>query len=147
MQHYMHTAGPVASAASVEGAMEPTARPSAEAANDSSVRMPRNLANLQTSWLVRCCCDSGKDAWIPRCHCDCKSSTNGLPACLKGRGLRPVRGYTTVPNSSGKTAPTGSSAHSFETKYGSTSYACTCRDSRQYRKELNCHQDVCSAGV
>jgi hypothetical protein len=48
-----HTAGPMASAASVEGAMEPTARPSADAAKDSSVRMPKNLANLGTTRLER----------------------------------------------------------------------------------------------
>ena len=40
------TPGPMASAASVEGAKAPTASPSEVDANDSSVRMPQNLANL-----------------------------------------------------------------------------------------------------
>ncbi len=40
-------AGPMATAASVDGATEPTARPSAADVNDSSVKMPRNDANLQ----------------------------------------------------------------------------------------------------
>ncbi len=48
----LRTAGPMASAASVEGAIEPTARPSADEANDSSVRMPRNLANLNNEKLT-----------------------------------------------------------------------------------------------
>lgn len=41
------TPGPMASAASVEGANAPTARPSEVDAKDSSVRMPQNLANLR----------------------------------------------------------------------------------------------------
>ena len=41
------TPGPMARAASVEGAKAPTARPSEVDANDSSVRMPQNLANLR----------------------------------------------------------------------------------------------------
>ncbi len=45
------TAGPMARAASVLGAAAPTARPSAAAENDSSVRMPRKRANLELgSW-------------------------------------------------------------------------------------------------
>mmetsp|Transcript_19242 Transcript_19242/g.58082 ORF Transcript_19242/g.58082 Transcript_19242/m.58082 type:complete len:315 (+) Transcript_19242:593-1537(+) len=39
-------AGPMARAASVEGAIDPTAKPSAEDVKLSRVRMPRNLANL-----------------------------------------------------------------------------------------------------
>jgi hypothetical protein len=38
--------GPIASAASVDGANEPTARPSDVDANDSSVSTPQNCANL-----------------------------------------------------------------------------------------------------
>ena len=41
------TAGPMATAASVDGATEPTARPSAADVNDSSVKMPKNDANLR----------------------------------------------------------------------------------------------------
>lgn len=40
------TPGPMASAASVEGANDPTARPSEVDAKDSRVRMPQNLPNL-----------------------------------------------------------------------------------------------------
>lgn len=40
------TAGPMARAASVEGAIDPTARPSADDVKLSRVKMPRNLANL-----------------------------------------------------------------------------------------------------
>lgn len=39
--------GPIARAASVDGAKEPTASPREVDVNDSSVRMPQNLANLQ----------------------------------------------------------------------------------------------------
>jgi len=41
------TAGPMACAASGEGATEPTASPTDELTKLSRVRMPRNLANLQ----------------------------------------------------------------------------------------------------
>jgi hypothetical protein len=41
------TPGPIASAASVEGANAPTASPREVDANDSRVRMPQNLANLR----------------------------------------------------------------------------------------------------
>ena len=41
------TPGPMARAASVEGAHAPTASPSEVDAKDSSVRMPQNLANLR----------------------------------------------------------------------------------------------------
>ncbi len=40
--------GPIASAASVEGAKEPTASPREVAVKDSRVRIPQNLANLRT---------------------------------------------------------------------------------------------------
>ncbi len=40
--------GPIASAASVEGAKEPTASPSEVAVKDSRVRIPQNFANLRT---------------------------------------------------------------------------------------------------
>ena len=39
-------AGPMATAASVLGATEPTARPRDADAKDSNVRIPRNFANL-----------------------------------------------------------------------------------------------------
>ena len=38
------TAGPIATADSALGATAPTARPSADAEKDSSVRIPKNLA-------------------------------------------------------------------------------------------------------
>ena len=40
------TAGPIATAASVVGATEPTARPREADVKDSSVRIAKNLANL-----------------------------------------------------------------------------------------------------
>ena len=58
------TAGPMATAASVDGATEPTASPSAEDVKDSSVRMPRNDANLRHSHAA--CDDCRLDVCLHR---------------------------------------------------------------------------------
>ena len=47
------TAGPMAWAASGDGATDPTAKPTEELTKLSRVRIPRNLANLQKQHLSR----------------------------------------------------------------------------------------------
>lgn len=48
IKFFTMTPGPMACAASGEGAMAPTARPREEEVKDSSVSMPRNVASLHT---------------------------------------------------------------------------------------------------
>ncbi len=136
----------MATAASVEGATEPTASPSDADVKDSNVRMPRNEANLRQNMLfdrqpaearklrsyrntmlqpsVRGLLMSQSQSHtgdadrrpIPKFD---SSATQGAyrdaaahasPAHRLALALRPVMGYTRLPNSSGNSAPTGNSA-------------------------------------
>ena len=144
------TAGPIATAASVDGATEPTASPRAADVKDSSVRMPRNDANLHSTVaqltthgvLMHPPAAAAHDCAMKVRHghgeekVSLQSSTihaRFTPqcthiACLQHRlwlgraahrlalGFRPVMGYTRLPNSSGKSAPTGNSAISLRSK-------------------------------